>query len=481
MKRLAAKFVHLARPTPWILSGLLLAAGGVHAQGTDQKTRQQAKLAALKSSGQKTYEKILHDAGELIKSGKPAQAYILLEPLEFEHAGEERFDYLIGIAALDSGKPDMATLAFERILTVNPNSAAARLDMARAYYQLGDMPRAKGEFEIVLKLNPSENTKSIVQKYLEAITQENGKPSRFTGYIEGTIGDDNNVNNSTGQSKIFVDGKAANATLDPSNIKTADNYYALAAGGEVTHKLNAKWGLFAGMDLRRRSNSSQKSFDTQNIDARAGVMFSTRAERLRVDLLGGNYNLGGSHYSDSSGIRGEWRHVFSPSNQLNAFVQQARYRFVDVALQANDYDQQATGAGWQHGFASGKSTLFGVLYWGSEQDISTIITPSTPAGGRIDGARRFNGIRIGGQTAISDKTTLFVNTGRQLADYSRINPLFLRQRSDRLNELAVGSNWRWDKLWTLHTQLNYTKYDSNIVLYVYDRTDVSLTVRRDFR
>jgi hypothetical protein len=40
------------------------------------------------------------------------------------------FDYLLGIAALDSGKPDRATIAFERVLAVNPNFAGARLDLA---------------------------------------------------------------------------------------------------------------------------------------------------------------------------------------------------------------------------------------------------------------------------------------------------------------------------------------------------------------
>ncbi|HUX91530.1 MAG TPA: tetratricopeptide repeat protein [Gallionellaceae bacterium] len=482
MKILATMLAHLARPMPWILSGLLMASGGVYAQETMQKMRQRAEMSKQKTDTRLAFEKLLQKAGELIKGGKPAEAYGMLAPLEFEYSGEERFDYLIGIAALDSGKPDKATLAFERLLMVNPNLAAARLDMARSYYQLGDMPRARGEFETVLKQNPSVAAKTVIQKYLDSIAaRESGKKNDLTGYIEGMTGADSNVNYATSQSQIFVDVPGINATLDPGSVKIADNYYAMAAGGEVIHTPNARWGLYVAADMRQRSNISQKNFDTQSLDARTGLMFKTAADHLRVGLLGSRYNLGGAYYGDSRGVKGEWRHKFSPANQLTAFVQHAEYRFADVLMQPNDYIQQTAGAGWLHVLASGKSSLFGSLYYGSELDISTIVTPSTPEGGRIDGARRFNGMRIGGQTSISDNTTLFINAGGQNSDYNKINHLFLRQRNDHLYDMALGASWRWDRLWTLRAQLSYSINDSNIAIYDYDRTDVSLTVRRDFR
>jgi len=46
--------------------------------------------------------------------------------------------------------------------------------------------------------------------------------------------------------------------------------------------------------------------------------------------------------------------------------------------------------------------------------------------------------------------------------------------------VALGADWRWGKYWTLRPQLAYTRNNSNIVIYSYNRTDVSLTFRRDF-
>jgi len=476
-----------SKPALWLLSGLLMAAGTAHAQAPGRDTRQPADLAARESDSAKAYEKLLQDADELIKNGKPAEAYTLLEPLELDHAGEVRFDYLIGIAALDSGRPDKATLAFERVLAVSPNHAAARLDIARAYYQLGDFPRARTEFAAALNQNPSAATRANIQKYLDAIdAQQQGKRTRFSAYVEGGFGRDNNINLSTSQSQVFVDAFSTVAQLNPSNVKMADNYYALAAGGEVNHELNANWGLFAAGDLRKRNYNTHAEFDSINTDVRAGVIYAAQADRLSVSLVGSQYDLNGARNSDITGFKGEWRHVLSPSNQLNAFAQSVKYRYADPLLQPNDVDQQALGLGWLHVLSDGNATLSGSTHYGTENDVAPIITVPgigviNPSGGRNDGARHFGGLRVGGQTAYGEKITLFASAGVQPSDYDKVNYLFLRKRKDRLYDLKLGSDWRWDRLWTLRPQLSYYRNDSNIDIYSYDRLDVSLTVRRDFR
>ena len=42
----------------------------------------------------------------------------------------------------------------ERVLIVDPNHLGARVDLARAYFALGDSARARGEFRIALAQNP---------------------------------------------------------------------------------------------------------------------------------------------------------------------------------------------------------------------------------------------------------------------------------------------------------------------------------------
>jgi len=466
--------MNLAKVAILLFSGWLMVAGASFAQ--------QAVDAASVTGA--AFEKALRDADALIKSGKPAEAYALLEPLEFEHAGEERFDYLLGVAALDSGKPDKATLAFERVLTVNPNSAGARMDLARAYYQLGDMLRAQAEFETVLHQNPTPAARTTIEHYLQAIAaQEEGKTTRLTGYMEGALGRDTNANNATAQSQVNVNipgvGLAV-ASLSPTSLKTADNYYGLGLGGEAIHGLNPNWGLYAGADLSQRTYFTQKSFDSLGVEGRAGAIYGAEANRVRFGVLGGQYTLGSTRNRNTSGFDADWAHALSPSNQVNLFGQYLQYRFVDPAMQVNDFNQEVAGVGWAHVLADGKSLLSGSLYAGAEQDVSSDITPATPTGGRADGAKRLGGLRFGGQAAWGEKTVLFANAGWQTGSYDKTNALFLLRRSDQFDDLELGANCQWDTLWTVRPQLSYSRNHSNIPIYSYTRADLSVTLRRDF-
>ena len=406
------------------LSVWLMMSGAVYAQEAAMQMAVSPQVAS------EAGDQPLREAEALMQAGKPAEAYALLEPLEFDRAGEARFDYLIGIAALDSGKPDKATLAFERVLAANPNHTAARMDMARAYYQLGDMVRAENEFRIILNQNPAEAAHATIQKYLDAIAaRQDAQHTRVSGYIEGGFGHDTNVNNSTGVSQIlipFVSPSIGNvlASLNPTNIKTADNYYKAAAGGEVVHDLNADWGVYAGADISQRGDHTQTAFDALGLNARAGASYGADANRYRAGLSAGQYNLGKVRNRNTAGIDGEYRHIFSPGNQLNVFGQAVNYRYADPAMQMNDFDQKIIGTGWLHVFTDGRSSLSASVYHGTENDASSLVNPVTLVVGREDGDKRFNGVRLGGQAAYGDRTTLFAGAGAQASDYNKVNYYF---------------------------------------------------------
>ena len=137
-------------------------------------------------------------AEELMRQGKPDEAYSVLRPLVQKNAGNVDFDYLLGISALDSGKPDEALNAFERVLAVNPQHMGARLDLGRAYFAMGALDLSKQEFERVLASNPPEAARAVVNKYIAAIqSRQDQEKRRLTGYIESGIGYDDNITSAT--------------------------------------------------------------------------------------------------------------------------------------------------------------------------------------------------------------------------------------------------------------------------------------------
>lgn len=415
----------------------------------------------------------LGKAAALMREGKPAEAYKLLEPFEFEMAGVVEYDYLLGVSALDSGNPAKATFVFERVLAVNPNHAGARLDMARAYYQLGDLPRAKKEFNTVLAMNPPPFAKATIKKYLAAIEdREKGRSTKLVGYVEGVWGHDDNINNALSQAQIAV--PAFNNlifTLNPTNLQTGDGYAGVNAGIDLDHHFDHTYSAYAGADLRNRSYFSQSAFNMNIIDERAGLGFGEGKNVVRAGLIGEQYDMGSTRFMNMNGANVEWRHIVDQNNMANVGAQYTTYRFPEAGLSVNDFNQSIVSLAWMHAYSGGRGMTFASLFMGNQQDVN----------GRADGNSTLRGIRVGGQYAATPKFDLFANIGGMVGNYAKQNAAFLTNRRDNAYDMSLGMIWHYDKYWSLKPQVKKMRNLSNIAIYQFDMTDVSLTLRRDFQ
>ncbi len=418
-------------------------------------------------------QKLLAEAEVLMKAGKSKDAYELLQPAEFEFAGDQNFDYLLGIAALDSGKPDKATLAFERVLSVDPNYAGARLDMARAYFQLGDFDRAKTEFAAVLKQEPPQTARDTINKYLEAITKaERAKLIQITGYVEGSVGHDNNVNNSPSQSKVAIPALGNLVfTLNPTNLQSPDNYYTAASGIDVNYKLNEVWSVYSGADVRLRGNQKMSTFDFSSLDFRGGTTYTKGDDVFRAGAMFSQFSLDHATNRNTFGLTGDWRRTLNAKEQLSVFAQYGNNQFADSAMKINNFNQFVLGAGLIHMMEDKKTVLFNTLNLANEQAIFN----------RADGNKVGFGMRIGAQNTHIENVDLTGSIGFQFGRYSKENAAFLTSRSDKLFDASVGANWHWDKFLSVRPQLSYSNNKSNISIYSFSRIDAAVNVRRDFR
>lgn len=415
----------------------------------------------------------LAQAQALMDAGRAADAYALLAPHEDAHAGNVRFDYLLGVAALDSGRSDKATLAFERVLALEPNFAGARLDMARAYYQLGDLSRAKAEFETVKQQNPPEAGRITIERYLDAIAQrEKAKQTVLTAYTEITLGRDSNVNNSTSQSQIGVPALGNLVfTLNPSNVKQGDRYSLLAAGADIAHEFSPGYALFGGASGRYRTNTAVDQFDYKSAEGHGGMAISSQSLLFKATLSAERFYLDQAVNRNSAGLSADLRYQLNPVNFANVFGQYSSHRFQTQALQVNDFEQALLGAGWQRLFDDGRSMLSANLFTGRERAVN----------GRADGDKDMLGLRLGGQLNLHADVDLFASVGWQQGEYKQENVAFQTTRQDRLVDAVAGVVWRFDKAWSLRPQVLNIQNHSNIAIYPYKRTDYSVTLRYDFK
>jgi hypothetical protein len=345
--------------------------------------------------------------------------------------------------------------------------------MARAYFQLGDMTRAKAEFTTVLEQNPPAAARQVVERYLQAIAErEKAKTTIVTGYLEATVGRDSNVNNSTSQTQVIVPALGNLVfTLSPTNISTADRYALFTGGADVAHEVNPNLAVFGGALARYRGNRHADIFDYKSAEAHGGFVMSADSVVFRTTLSAETYHLDNVHNRDSRGLAADLRYTVNRANYATAFTQLTRYRFAQDALKVNDFDQLLLGGGWVGLFHDGRSALNGSLFVGREDDKND----------RADGNKDMLGVRLGGQLNLRDNLDFVASIGRQRGRYDKENVAFQATRRDKQFDAIAGLVWRLDRSWSVRPQILYIRNDSNIPIYEYKRTDYSVTLRYDFR
>lgn len=423
-------------------------------------------LAAAHDTG------LVERAESLLRADKASEAFDLLSAQEILRAGEARFDYALALAALGSGRAGYATVVLERLLAVDPGFAGARIDIGRAYFQLGDYARAKTAFDSALNQDPPPAARATIAYYLEEIRHRQRSGASFTGQVETSLGKDTDVNNATSQSQISVPGLGNMiVSLNPVNLKTAARFAELAGRGEATLPLDEEWSAYAGVDGRYRRNMQASSFNFGNTEMRAGLSRTNNDDAYRFGLSGGEYVLGGTPNRIYAGIDGEWRMRVSKADLVSFFGQHLRHRFPSPQLVTNGFDQSALGIGWSH-LPNDSRSLFSIgMFVGNERATDN----------RSDGNKYFNGFRLGGETRLAEEIGLFANLGWQHGWYDRVNPAFMQVRRYTQSDMTVGINWSYTANWSLRGQATRILNATNLVIYQYDRNIGSLTLRYDFR
>ena len=180
---------------------------------------------------------VLENAAILLQQKKAEPAYRLLEKHEDEYAGWWEYDYLLGVAALESGKANLAIFALQRSLAMNPKLMGAHMDLGRAYFEVNEFVPAKAEFETVLNHSDKEPVNQVARNYLQII-QNKVSPVRFLFryYLSTVAGYDTNANSAT-ESTTF-----GGYDLSSDNVKTASTYFSLKAGVNLHAKMDKKPG-----------------------------------------------------------------------------------------------------------------------------------------------------------------------------------------------------------------------------------------------
>ncbi len=414
---------------------------------------------------------VTKEAETLIRKGDFNAAYRLLEPLEDERAGDVDYDYLLGVAAIESGNTTRGAFALERVLATDPNHKDARAEMAKAHFILGETQASKAEFNNVLQQNPDAETKRVIEKLLTAIQKNEGTTTTFGAYLNFGLGYDSNVSSAPSISSIGVPAFGGLLIeLDNSAREQSDNFMNLAAGVSVRHPFTDKLAVFGAVSGTSRINSDRTAFDNSALDFNAGFQYRQNQHNFSFALQDNHFDLDSENFRHAYGATAQWLYNVNANNQIGAYLQYSRLNYHGNEIR--NADRTILGLNAAHVFSG---------------DLSPVVFASIYSGREVARDSQFDhfsldigGLRTGGQLSLNSQWQLQGSFAYELRNNDEDEPFFLKKRKDRQYDASLGLNFIPARDWSIRPQVSYSKVDSNIELNSFDRHIISIDVRKDF-
>lgn len=416
---------------------------------------------------------VLERARQFIEKSDSKAAFELLIPLQSERAGDPDYDLLLGSAANNIGKYSEAVFALERALAVQPDNARARAEIARSYFYLGERPTAKSEFESVSRQNVPPEVLATIRKYLDAITRvESAERTTIAGYAEMTFGWDSNINAATSGNQIAIPAfGGAVLTLNRAGTGLSDSFGSIGSGVNVRHALTPKLALVGGVDLSKRINAQQNDFNIGSNAANLGINYThekssyTLAYQRQDTYV--DYNL----YRQARGAIGQYQYKLNEDSILTAYAQYTPLEYPSQDIR--NADRTVGGIAYARALGGDyQPVVFAGAYGGNEAEKGLNVRHL---------GQEFWGLRAGGRLNIRENLAVFVNASREERRYGGPDPLFLASRNDIQNDQSIGLVYTPAKNWSITPQISHTRNDSNIQINQFERTQVFVTVRREFK
>ena len=446
-----------------------------------------ALFAAFASLGVRAEDEAIERARRLLAAGDAKQAYTELAAVRDKLTGMPEFDYLLGVAALDSGQIEEAIIAFERVLALMPNHAGAQMDLARAYYAAGSYDLAEAAFVKLRASNPPPAAQQAIARYLDTIEgRKRQTEPGWSAYGELGLGYDSNI---TGVPSNFFSAsqQAIGIGFDPTgnSVKRSAAFLQGAIGAEYHYPLARGWTLFGGGELRGRTYPEESDFNLAAAEGHFGAVLFRGADQWRAAASYSPYSQKGAAPGDPrptndrrvGGVSLDWRHSLDIRTQYGLGVQLNSVRFPKNSVE--DFDQVFLTASFLKTFErTGVPMLF----------LSGFVTQDRARNDFVNGvdgtstkSKNLAGVRGYLQYSVNPRLQPFAGLAviyrRDTDDWAR--SILVQRGKDVYAEASLGVAWQFREKCALRLQYAFSHNSSNIDIYDFNRNEISSTIRCD--
>lgn len=405
--------------------------------------------------------RIVVEIRQLLAQGKAQDAYARALQLENQLIGEPSFDFYFGLAAVESGEPSVAALAFERVLLAEPGSARVQLELGRALYQLGDFEGAQRQFYQVLDQEPPAGVRTTINQFLEAMASHRRRQSRQLQWgLSLESGYDSNINSATSADEFTF---ALGTVIFPSESQKTDDGFSKLSGffnGQLSTGDRSGW--FFNTAVESLGNWSTGDYNTDVWGAHVGYQFGLGPGTLRTPVNFQAVYLDGEANRYSGGVGLDWSWPFASNAQAVFFGQTNALRNPDNL--ARDSNLYVMGGGLSYFVPDWRTQFLASVSFGKDHALND------PVFGKL-----FATLRLGGKWWVTPQIETALDLDFQSAHYEE-QGAFLTEREDVFAGAAMTVRYAFAQHWRVALRSSYTDNHSNLALYDYDRAVFSLTI-----
>ena len=413
--------------------------------------------------GDATRGAILHalqDVGALMQEGELEQAKELLLELEQSFPRSNDIAFLLGQIALAQEDYDTAIERFRAILARDPTLPRVRLELGRAFFLNGEDDNAKHQFGLALAGDLPEPVAANVERYLAAIRDRKG----WRVDLSVGLAPDTNINTGPAIETVELFGRPFVLSKDARERSGVG--FKGTVGGQYYHPVTERTQIRLGAQTFV-SEYSGRTFDDYIASFHAGPRFAVEKGDVSLLLTANKRWYGGEAYSWAVGGRIEANRRLTERLSLGGAIERQEITYE----RSDDASGPLTAAVAVAVYALTPNSYVRLLAGVAREDAAVDVFRNTAWRTGVGYLHEFPD----GWTASVQPEITLTGFDEKAAAYDEV-------REDRsLRAQASLLNRRWS-LFGFTPQLSYiySRRNSNLDLYDYDRHQFEIGVTRQF-
>jgi tetratricopeptide (TPR) repeat protein len=412
---------------------------------------------------------LLEDGWAAYNSGNYEEAYDLFSQAFRQDPGSVPVNFALAEAAYQKKKYSHAVFAYDRVLEAAPNHQKARYGKARTLLALKQTDEARAEFAALLGQDLKPEVRESIQNVIGQMDQS-VDPWRFEGMASLAFFYDDNVN--FGPAEEVINTLSGTLTLNNNSSQNDAWGIGLTVGGTASYDAGEQggWCGIGGATLYTTVMDDASAQETLYTRAFAGARRVQQDALTELTVRYDRMYYGHDHLLDVYGADAAYLKALDRNNHfLGRLSLEHRDFDTDASNNGRDSIYTAAKASWKHFFAN-------------RRDRTELTAGLFCENAHLQANSNYGILlKAGGEKDLGHDVTGYASLQMKMTDYSdNMKGTFADDRGDRQYAWTLGARRPFAKDWTVDLQYRYTRNDSNLGLYDYDRHLTALTITRKF-